>query len=141
MARPPEERWPVPPFSRWTPHPKSSRAPGTATRPWCWNSNRSMPRVRGTNPRATRRRRNCARRRPTATRSSCPGSKSRSLLNDRDRLPRALTHSLAHVVLDLRGDLFLVDGQHVVVAQLKDVRVDAHAHAVALAESPIDFDL
>ena len=54
-------------FSRWIPHPRSSKAAGMAARPLCWNSSRWMRPARGTSPRPTRRRQNCAKPRPTVT--------------------------------------------------------------------------
>src|ERR1700752_3867432 len=100
-----------------------------------------MPPTRGTSPRLTKRQRNCAKWRPTATRSSSPASKPRRrLLLNRDRLPRALTNCLAHVRLVLRGDFFLQHGQHVVVAEMEYLRINAHADAVAFTKVPIDFD-
>src|ERR1700677_3758273 len=63
------------------------------------------------------------------------------LLLDRDRLPRALTYRVAYLFLVLRCDVWLQDSQHVVVAEVEDLRDDAHADPVAFAETPIDVDL
>src|SRR3954469_9553426 len=69
-----------------------------------------------------------------------PGCARASLVADRDRLPRTLADRFADLLFVLRGHLVLQHVQIVLVVEVEHLRDDAHAHAVALTQSEVDFD-
>ena len=69
----------------------------------------------------------------------CPRAEVYSSM--RDRLPRALSHGFADLSLVLRGHVVGQDVQVVLVVEVEHLGDDAHADAVALAETEVDDDL
>src|ERR1700743_3529370 len=63
------------------------------------------------------------------------------LFDDRDRLPRALPNRFLDLLLVFGSHFVLQHGQRVVILQPKNLRYYAHAHAVAFAQTPVDFNL
>jgi uncharacterized protein (DUF1330 family) len=69
--------------------------------------------------------------RPRNDRECCFGAGGS--VDDRDGLPRALAHRLAHRFLDVRCHVLPEDVEVVGVVEFEHLGDDAHAHAVALA--------
>src|SRR5690625_3776412 len=61
-------------------------------------------------------------------------------LDDRQRLPRAPADRFIDVVFALRRDIGLEDVQGVLVVEMENLRVDAHADRIGLAQPVVDDD-
>jgi putative heme iron utilization protein len=63
------------------------------------------------------------------------------VVDDPDRLPWALAHGFANLMLVIRGHLRVENVQIIVVVEVENLRDDAHAHPVALTESEVNVYL